>query len=69
MWDSDQFDHSLIQVSVGELDGVAEGDAEGLLACGTSCVTENYEREGRWRFSSVKYLREKEGLDSGWKKQ
>ncbi|MFJ3073685.1 hypothetical protein [Pseudomonas sp. NPDC087029] len=50
MWSSDQFDHSLIQVSVGELDGVAEGDAEGLLACGTSCVTENYERKGEMAF-------------------
>lgn len=50
MWSSDQFDHSLIQVSVGALDGVAEGDADGLLACGTSCVPENYERHGEMAF-------------------
>ncbi|MES3708735.1 hypothetical protein QC590_10875 [Pseudomonas putida] len=50
MWSSGQFDHSIIQVSVCELDGAVKGDAEGLIACGTSCVPENYDRHGEMAF-------------------
>ena len=50
MWKASDFDHSLIQVSVCALDGKMEGDEEGMLACGTSCVPENYIRPGEMAF-------------------
>ncbi|MDG9889996.1 MULTISPECIES: hypothetical protein [Pseudomonas] len=60
MWKSADYDHSLIQVSVCELDGRVEGDAEGLLACGTSCVSENYSRPGEMAFFKCELFKRKE---------
>lgn len=60
MWDSTDFDHSLIQVSVCELDGMLDGDEEGLLACGTSCVPENYRRPEEMAFFKCELFRRDE---------
>jgi len=62
MWISNDFDHSLIQVSVCAFDGSVEGDPEGLIACGTSCVPENYKRDGEMAFFKCE-LFEREGGD------